>query len=146
MAFGVFPNVLPSNTTPALSLTIYNAAAAEHGLMIGLWWFILGMALATAYSVFTYRHFAGKIDERERRAYDGKTTTSYTRDGAAVTPPGPGTARHPDLEQRYGVHSGRAPRIRAGRAAAPREGTLDRQLERVLQHLDMKPTDLERYI
>lgn len=64
VAFGVFPNVLPSNTTPDLSLTIYNAAVAEHGLVIGLWWFLPGMALATAYSVFTYRHFAGKIDER----------------------------------------------------------------------------------
>jgi cytochrome bd ubiquinol oxidase subunit II len=61
-AFGIFPNVLPSNTTPDFSLTIYNAAAAEHGLVIGLWWFIPGMALATAYSVCTYRHFAGKVD------------------------------------------------------------------------------------
>jgi cytochrome d ubiquinol oxidase subunit II len=64
VAFGVFPNVLPSNTAPDFSLTIYNAAAAEHGLVIGLWWFIPGMALATAYSMFTYRHFAGKVDER----------------------------------------------------------------------------------
>jgi len=64
VAFGVFPNVLPSNTTPDFSLTIYNAAAAEHGLVIALWWFIPGMALATAYSIFTYMHFAGKVDER----------------------------------------------------------------------------------
>jgi cytochrome bd ubiquinol oxidase subunit II len=62
VAFGVFPNVLPSNTTPDFSLTIDNAAAAEHGLVIALWWFIPGMALATAYSVLTYRHFAGKVD------------------------------------------------------------------------------------
>jgi cytochrome bd ubiquinol oxidase subunit II len=62
VAFGVFPNVLPSNATPNFSLTIDNAAAAEHGLVIALWWFIPGMALATAYSVFTYRHFAGKVD------------------------------------------------------------------------------------
>jgi len=64
VAFGVFPNVLPSNTAPDFSLTIYNAAATEHGLVIALWWFIPGMALATAYSMFTYRHFAGKVDER----------------------------------------------------------------------------------
>jgi cytochrome d ubiquinol oxidase subunit II len=64
VAFGVFPNVLPSNTTPDFSLTVYNAAAAEHGLVIGLWWFIPGMALAIVYSVFTYRHFAGKVEER----------------------------------------------------------------------------------
>ena len=65
VAFGVFPNVLPSNTAPDFSLTIYNAAAAEHGLVIALWWFIPGMALATAYSMFTYRHFAGKVDSDE---------------------------------------------------------------------------------
>ena len=62
VAFGVFPNVLPSNTTPELSLTIANAAAAEHGLVIGLWWFIPGMALVIAYSVVAYRHFAGKVE------------------------------------------------------------------------------------
>jgi cytochrome d ubiquinol oxidase subunit II len=62
VAFGVFPNVLPSNTTPDFSLTIYNASAAEHGLVIALWWFLPGMALAAAYAVFTYRHFAGKVN------------------------------------------------------------------------------------
>jgi cytochrome bd ubiquinol oxidase subunit II len=62
VAFGVFPNVLPSNTTPELSLTIDNAAAAEPGLVTGLWWFIPGMALVIAYSVCAYRHFAGKVE------------------------------------------------------------------------------------
>jgi cytochrome d ubiquinol oxidase subunit II len=61
VAFGVFPNVLPANTVPNLSLTIYNAATAEHGLIVGLWWFIPGMALAIAYSVLVYRYFAGKV-------------------------------------------------------------------------------------
>jgi cytochrome d ubiquinol oxidase subunit II len=61
-AFGVFPNVLLSNAAPDLSLTIHNAAAAEHGLIVGLWWFIPGMALAIGYSVLVYRHFAGKVE------------------------------------------------------------------------------------
>jgi cytochrome d ubiquinol oxidase subunit II len=61
VAFGVFPNVLPSNTAPDLGLTIYNAATAEHGLIVGLWWFLPGMALAIGYSVLVYRHFAGKV-------------------------------------------------------------------------------------
>lgn len=61
VAFGVFPNVLPSNTRPDLGLTIYNAAAAEHGLFVGLCWFIPGMALAIGYSVLVYRRFAGKV-------------------------------------------------------------------------------------
>src|SRR5262245_38537238 len=40
------------------------SAAAQHGLVIGLWWFIPGIVLAIAYSIFTYRHFAGKVDAR----------------------------------------------------------------------------------
>ncbi|HTU48479.1 MAG TPA: cytochrome d ubiquinol oxidase subunit II [Bryobacteraceae bacterium] len=62
VAFGVFPNVLPANTAPGLSLTIQNAAAAEHGLIVALWWFLPGMALAIGYSILVYRHFAGKVD------------------------------------------------------------------------------------
>jgi cytochrome bd-type quinol oxidase subunit 2 len=58
----VFPNVLPANTEPGLSLTIHNAATAEHGLIVGLWWFLPGMALAIGYSVLVYRHFAGKVE------------------------------------------------------------------------------------
>ena len=60
-AFGVFPAVLPSNTSPDLSLTIYNAAAGDHGLVGGLWWFIPGMLLAMGYAAVAYRHFAGKV-------------------------------------------------------------------------------------
>ena len=59
--FGVFPNVLPSNTMPSWGLTIYNAAAAEHGLLLALCWFLPGMALAIGYSVLVYRRFAGKV-------------------------------------------------------------------------------------
>jgi cytochrome d ubiquinol oxidase subunit II len=62
VAFGVFPNVLPANTKPDLSLTIHNAATAEHGLIVGLWWFFPGMTLAIGYSVLVYRHFGGKVE------------------------------------------------------------------------------------
>jgi cytochrome bd ubiquinol oxidase subunit II len=62
VAFGVFPNVLPSNTRPDLGLTIYNAATAEHGLFVGLCWFIPGMALAIGYAVLVYRYSAGKVN------------------------------------------------------------------------------------
>jgi len=59
-AFGVFPNLLPANTVPSFSLTVYNAAAGEYGLSVALYWFIPGMALAIGYFVFIYRRFAGK--------------------------------------------------------------------------------------
>jgi cytochrome d ubiquinol oxidase subunit II len=60
-AFGVYPYVLASNAKPNYGLTVYNAAAAHYGLTAGLWWWIPGMLLATAYSVFTYRYLAGKV-------------------------------------------------------------------------------------
>jgi cytochrome d ubiquinol oxidase subunit II len=60
-AFGVFPYVLPSNSSHAAGLTVTNAAAPEYGLYIGLAWWIPGMALALFYSVFVYRRFAGKV-------------------------------------------------------------------------------------
>ena len=43
VAFGLFPYVLPSNTDPHLSLTIYNTAPGEYGLRVGLAWWIPGM-------------------------------------------------------------------------------------------------------
>lgn len=60
-AFGVFPYVLPSNVNRELGLTIYNTAPAAYGLKVGLAWWIPGMLLATAYTVFVYRTFAGKV-------------------------------------------------------------------------------------
>ncbi len=62
VTFGVFPYVLPSNALPDFSLTIQNAAAPQYGLQLGLWWWIPGMAMATAYSFFLYRRFAGKVE------------------------------------------------------------------------------------
>ncbi len=60
-AFGLYPYVLPSNLDAHLGLTVFNAAAAPYGLKVGLVWFIPGMLLASAYFVYTYRSFAGKI-------------------------------------------------------------------------------------
>lgn len=62
VTFGVFPYVLPSNVQPDFSLTVHNAAAAQNGLEIGLWWWIPGMALALGYVTFLYHRFAGKVE------------------------------------------------------------------------------------
>jgi cytochrome d ubiquinol oxidase subunit II len=59
--FGIYPYVLPSNTDPRLGLTIANTQTAPYGLSVALVWFIPGMLLVLAYSVFIYRHFAGKV-------------------------------------------------------------------------------------
>ena len=59
--FGIYPYVLPSNTDPKLGLTIASAQTAPYGLSVALAWWIPGMILVVAYSVFIYRHFAGKV-------------------------------------------------------------------------------------
>lgn len=64
-AFGVFPYVLPSDTNPDLGLTIFNSAAPQYGLKVGLVWWIPGMLLAALYSTYVYRRFAGKVQVRE---------------------------------------------------------------------------------
>ncbi len=61
VVFGLYPLVLPASTNPAYSLTIQNAKAGDYGLRIGLVWWIIGMALATAYTIHVYRSFAGKV-------------------------------------------------------------------------------------
>lgn len=61
VVFGLYPLVLPASTDPAYSLTVENAKAGEYGLRVGLVWWLLGMALVTAYFLYTYRHFSGKV-------------------------------------------------------------------------------------
>lgn len=58
----VFPNLLIATTSSANSLTLHNSAALPYGLKVGLIWFILGMALATTYTVYMYRSFWGKVE------------------------------------------------------------------------------------
>ena len=67
VAFGLYPDLLPSSIQPGLSLTIHNAAADRYGLAVGLAWWIPGIALAIAYTVFAYRRSAGKVQAGEER-------------------------------------------------------------------------------
>jgi cytochrome d ubiquinol oxidase subunit II len=69
VVFGLYPLVLPASTNPAYSLTVHNAKAADYGLKIGLVWWLVGMALATSYFVYTYRHFAGKVQLDKEEEY-----------------------------------------------------------------------------
>ena len=60
-AFGLYPYVLPASTNPEYSLTIYNTAAGEYGLRVGLVWWILGMILAGVYFTYLFYTFRGKV-------------------------------------------------------------------------------------
>jgi len=60
VVFGLYPMVLPARDA-AYSLTVHSAKAGTYGLRIGLLWWVSGMILATCYSLFVYRSFAGKV-------------------------------------------------------------------------------------
>ena len=60
-AFALYPTLLPSTTEAANAITIENAAAPPLSLLIGLFWWGIGMAVAVGYFVLVYRMFAGKV-------------------------------------------------------------------------------------
>jgi len=64
-AFALYPVVLPASTNPSYSLTIYNSAAGQHGLIVGLVWWSIGMVMALGYFVFIFRMFRGKVKLEE---------------------------------------------------------------------------------
>jgi cytochrome bd ubiquinol oxidase subunit II len=59
-AFGLFPFMLPSNGDRSLGLTVYNSAASDYGLRVGLVWWTPGVLLVVGYFIYTYRHFGAK--------------------------------------------------------------------------------------
>lgn len=68
LAFSLYPSLLPTSLNPFYGgLTISNAKASDYGLKVGLAWWVLGMALALTYTIFTYRNLAGrvKVDQSE---------------------------------------------------------------------------------
>jgi len=57
MAAGLYPNVLPARDGQPYSLTVHNAAAGHHSLVVAMIWWPIGMALAAGYFFFAYRMF-----------------------------------------------------------------------------------------
>ncbi len=60
-AAALYPALLPSSGDPTRDITIYNAAAGQYALRVGLIWWGLGMCLAAAYFGLVYRTFRGKV-------------------------------------------------------------------------------------
>jgi cytochrome d ubiquinol oxidase subunit II len=59
----IFPKVLPSTNDVVPSLTIYNTAAGEYGLSVGVYWFVIAIVLVAIYMFVQYRVFKGKMDD-----------------------------------------------------------------------------------
>ncbi len=60
-AVGLYPVLLPSSTDPARDITIATALAGPHSLHVGLVWWSIGLVLALAYFITSYRLFRGKV-------------------------------------------------------------------------------------
>ncbi|GER59368.1 cytochrome d ubiquinol oxidase subunit II [Patiriisocius marinus] len=59
----IFPKVLPSTNNVNPSLTLYNVAADEYGLTVGVYWFVIAAILVAIYMFIQYRVFRGKMDD-----------------------------------------------------------------------------------
>ena len=62
-AASIFPKLLPSTNTLNPSLSIYNVAAHEYGLGVGMRWFFIALVLVIVYFIVQYRVFKGKMDD-----------------------------------------------------------------------------------
>lgn len=60
-AFGLYPVILPASTGADRSLTIFNSAAAQHGLTVGAVWWTVGILLALGYFAYLFYSFRGKV-------------------------------------------------------------------------------------
>jgi len=59
----IFPKVLPSTNDINPDLTLYNVAADEYGLSVGVYWFAIAIVLVAIYMFIQYKVFKGKMDD-----------------------------------------------------------------------------------
>ncbi|MBA4247161.1 MAG: cytochrome d ubiquinol oxidase subunit II [Microbacterium sp.] len=57
----LYPNVMPSTTDPAFSLTIENASSSDYTLQVMTWVAVIMMPLVLAYQFFTYWVFRRRV-------------------------------------------------------------------------------------
>lgn len=62
-AASIFPKVLPSTNSVNPDLTIYNVAADNYGLSVGVYWFAIAAILVIVYFTIQYKVFKGKMDD-----------------------------------------------------------------------------------
>lgn len=59
----IFPKLLPSTNSVNPDLTIYNMAADQYGLSVGVYWFVIAIVLVVIYFTIQYKVFKGKMDD-----------------------------------------------------------------------------------
>lgn len=63
VAAALYPALLPSSYGSHFDITIFNAAAGSYALRVGFVWWGFGIILATAYFIFLYWMFRGKLQQ-----------------------------------------------------------------------------------
>ena len=58
---GMYPDMLPSTNKVNPPLDIYNSAAGNYGLVVGLVWWIIAIILVAIYFTYIHRIFRGKM-------------------------------------------------------------------------------------
>ena len=66
----LFPDVMPSSTDPAFSLTTTNAASTDYTLMIMTWVAVIFVPIVLLYTSFTYWTFRKRISGHHIPAVD----------------------------------------------------------------------------
>lgn len=61
----IFPVILPSTNSINESLTIYNTATTDYGLLVAFNWVIIGVILLVIYIIIQKRLLKGKIDKMD---------------------------------------------------------------------------------
>lgn len=54
---------MPSTNNINPDLTIYNVAADEYGLIVGVYWYAITIVLVAVYFTIQYKVFKGKMDD-----------------------------------------------------------------------------------
>lgn len=67
--FSMFPFVMPFNSHPASSLTLWDAASSHLTLTVMFWAAVIFVPIILAYTVWTYRAMWGKVTVEQIRAH-----------------------------------------------------------------------------
>jgi cytochrome d ubiquinol oxidase subunit II len=69
VAASLFPVILRSTIAPAFDVTAANAANANHGLAVGLMWWVPALLLAVGYFAYLFGSLRGKVRTSESGHY-----------------------------------------------------------------------------
>jgi cytochrome bd ubiquinol oxidase subunit II len=83
---GLWPNVMPSSTSPAFNLTVHNASSTPYTLGVMTWVAAIFTPLVLCYQSWTYWVFRRRLRRDDYQATTGVSSQHPVLDQAAVGP------------------------------------------------------------